>query len=121
MPYPADGPGANHSGPYDPTCDGSASQNGNGNGNAYGKPCAGCVGNADAKNPKGQMPNGNDANNGYECDGNNGIGQTNPAHTGCMAFQVDLVMGPVLQQLGPQGSPDTYSTQGRLLEAVHGS
>jgi LPXTG-motif cell wall-anchored protein len=41
------------------------------------------VGKADNKNPKGQMPNGSDHNNGYECDGNNGIGKTNPAHTGC--------------------------------------
>src|SRR5262245_16527221 len=63
--------------------DGSPSGNGNGNGNATGQPCAGCVGNADNKNPQGQFPDGSDANNGYECDGNNGIGQTNPAHTGC--------------------------------------
>ena len=57
--------------------------NGNGGGKATGKPCAGCVGKADNKNPKGQMPGGSDHNNGYECDGNNGIGKTNPAHTGC--------------------------------------
>jgi hypothetical protein len=54
-----------------------------GNGNATNQPCAGCVGNADAKNPPGQAPDGSDANNGYECDGNQGIGQTNPAHSGC--------------------------------------
>ena len=77
------GHGANHSGPYDNTCDGSPSGNGNGNGNATGKPCAGCVGNADDKNPKGQYPNGTDRNAGYECDRNHGIGRTNPAHTGC--------------------------------------
>src|SRR3954470_12010045 len=70
-------------GPYCSTRDGSPSGNGNGGGNATGKPCAGCVGNADNKNPQGQMPNGSDHNNGYECDGNNGIGKTNPAHTGC--------------------------------------
>ena len=70
-------------GPYCSTRDGSPSGNGNGNGNAHGKPCAGCVGKADNKNPHGQMPNGSDHNNGYECDGNNGIGKTNPAHTGC--------------------------------------
>jgi hypothetical protein len=70
-------------GPYCSTRDGSASGNGNGNGKATGKPCAGCVGKADNKNPKGQNPNGTDHNNGYECDGNHGIGQTNPAHTGC--------------------------------------
>jgi hypothetical protein len=71
------------SGPYCSTRDGSPSGNGNGGGYATGKPCAGCVGKADNKNPKGQMPNGSDPNNGYECDGNNGIGKTNPAHTGC--------------------------------------
>jgi hypothetical protein len=69
--------------PYDSTCDGSASQNGNGGGNANGKPCAGCVGAADNKNPKGQFPDGSDHNNGYECDGNNGIGKGNPAHSAC--------------------------------------
>jgi hypothetical protein len=58
--------------------------NGNGDGAATGKPCAGCVGAADNKNPPGQFPDGSDANNGYECDGNSGIGKTNPAHTGCM-------------------------------------
>ena len=77
------GHGANHSGPYDNTCDGSPSGNGNGTGQATGKPCAGCVGNADDKNPKGQYPNGSDHNKGYECDENHGIGRTNPAHTGC--------------------------------------
>ena len=73
--------------------DGSASLNGNGNGNATGKPCAGCVGRADNKNPPGQgqeyptIVDGRliqpDTNQGYECDGNNGIGKTNPAHTLC--------------------------------------
>jgi hypothetical protein len=77
------GHGANHSGAYDNTCDGSPSGNGNGNGKATGKPCAGCVGNADDKNPKGQYPNGSDHNAGYECDRNHGIGRSNPAHTGC--------------------------------------
>src|SRR4051795_11708833 len=70
-------------GPYCSTRDGSASGNGNGGGLATGKPCAGCVGKADNKNPKGQMPNGSDLNAGYECDRNHGIGRTNPAHTGC--------------------------------------
>jgi hypothetical protein len=77
------GHGANLHGPYDSTRDGSPSGNGNGNGNAVGKPCAGCVGKADNKNPHGQMPNGSDPNAGYECDRNHGIGRTNPAHTGC--------------------------------------
>jgi len=49
-----------------------------------GKPCAGCVGKADNKNPQGQRPNGSDHNAGYECDRNHGIGRTNPAHTGCI-------------------------------------
>lgn len=78
--------GANNGGDcgaYCSTRDGSPSENGNGDGNANGKPCAGCVGNADNKNPPGQQPDGSDGNNGYECDGNNGIGKTNPAHTGC--------------------------------------
>ena len=57
--------------------------NGKGDGAAVGQPCAGCVGKADNKNPKGQFPNGSDNNAGYECDRNQGIGQTNPAHTGC--------------------------------------
>ncbi len=57
--------------------------NGQGKGKAVGKPCAGCVGKADNKNPHGQMPGPSDQNAGYECDRNNGIGKTNPAHTGC--------------------------------------
>ncbi len=32
---------------------------------------------------KGQAPDGGDANAGYECDRNQGIGKMNPAHTGC--------------------------------------
>ena len=79
------GRGANQSGAYDSTCDGSAAQNGNGRGNANGRPCAGCVGNADDKNPPGQAPDGSDSNAGYECDTNNGVGKTNPAHTGCQS------------------------------------
>ncbi len=89
------GNGANGGGDnYNDTCAGGVepSQNGAGDGEATGKPCAGCVGNADDKNPPGQFPSGpGDANNGYECDqkgrstneGNNGIGFGNPAHTGC--------------------------------------
>ena len=120
VPYAPGGNGANQPGPYDPTCDGSPSLNGNGNGKATGKPCAGCVGNADAKNPPGQMPNGNDPNAGYECDRNNGVGKTNPAHTGCTFLQVDFVYGPVLTTLGQAGGPDTYSGQHRLISAVNG-
>ena len=79
------GPGANNqtNNPYGSTRNGSPSLNGNGKGNATGKPCAGCVGRADNKNPKGQAPGGSDNNAGYECDRNHGIGRSNPAHTGC--------------------------------------
>lgn len=89
---PTNEPGAG--GNYENTCDDGPSQNGAGDGEATGKPCAGCVGNADDKNPKGQDPSGPvDHNNGYECDqkgrsvdeGNNGVGYGNPAHTGCTA------------------------------------
>lgn len=77
------GHGANTHGPYDSTRDGSPAMNGNGGGKGVGKPCAGCVGKADNKNPPGQMPGGSDGNAGYECDRNNGIGKGNPAHTSC--------------------------------------
>ncbi|HET7355767.1 MAG TPA: LPXTG cell wall anchor domain-containing protein [Nocardioidaceae bacterium] len=73
-------------GAYCSTRNGDPSGNGKGDdkgANASGKPCAGCVGKADNKNPPGQFQNGNDHNAGYECDRNQGIGQTNPAHTGC--------------------------------------
>lgn len=78
--------GANNGGncgAYCSTRHGAPSLNGNGNGKATGKPCAGCVGRADNKNPPGQQPNGSDHNAGYECDRNHGVGRTNPAHTGC--------------------------------------
>jgi hypothetical protein len=78
------GLGANQTGPYDSTRNGAPSLNGNGNGQATGRPCAGCVGKADNKNPPGQFPNGGDPNAGYECDRNHGIGRTNPAHTSCV-------------------------------------
>lgn len=67
--------------PYDSTCDGSPALNG---GKVHKNHCAGCVGAADNMNPSGQMPDGSDHNNGYECDGNNGVGKTNPAHSGCL-------------------------------------
>jgi hypothetical protein len=80
----ANGTGANVPGPYDSTRTGLPSGNGNGNGQATGKPCAGCVGKADNKNPPGQLPGPSDKNAGYECDTNHGIARTNPAHTGCV-------------------------------------
>ena len=83
--------GANENpGPYDNTCDGRISQNGQGSdANGAGTPCAGCVGNADDKNPPGQVREFTGAkpnDMGYECDGNQGVGahygNGNPAHTG---------------------------------------
>jgi hypothetical protein len=70
-------------GPYCGTDRDQPSMNGNGNGAATGKPCAGCVGKADNKNPKGQLPDASDHNAGYECDTNHGIARGNPAHTAC--------------------------------------
>ena len=70
-------------GPYTGDPDGSPSGNGNGGG-GDDRPCAGCVGNADDKNPPGQLPGpDDDGDNGYECDSNSGGGKTNPAHSGC--------------------------------------
>ena len=99
------GNGANTNGPdndYAHNC-GADSDNGNGGGKATGRPCAGCVGNADDKNPPGQFRNGNDKNHGYECDakgkpngGNNGVGKGNPAHTPCK---------PTTTQTCPDGTP----------------
>jgi len=69
---------------YDSTCEGSASKAGEGGGSAKGRPCAGCVGNADYKEPRGQLDDGDhDGDAGYECDGNNGVARSNPAHTSC--------------------------------------
>ena len=96
------GTGANGGGEnYNDTCasypdpNNTGADNGAGGGAATGKPCEGCVGNADDKNPPGQFSSGPvDENNGYECDekgrsaneGNNGVGFGNPAHTGCQPF-----------------------------------
>src|SRR5436305_8978011 len=93
-------------GPYCSTRHGAASGNGNGNGRAVGKPCAGCVGKADNKNPHGQMPNGSDHNAGYECDRNHGIGRTNPAHTGCKTTTETCVTNPNLPGCTHNGGGD---------------
>ena len=93
-----------NNGPYCSTRDGTPSLNGNGNGNAYGKPCAGCVGRADNKNPQGQKPGGNDHNAGYECDSNKGIGKTNPAHTGCTT-PTSIVCPPGTDHAGQNVTP----------------
>ena len=74
--------GTGDCGSYCSTTDGTPSGNGNGNGGGN-QPCAGCVGNADNENPSGQHHDGNDHNNGYECDGNNGVAKGNPAHSVC--------------------------------------
>ena len=103
--------------PYASTCDGRPSDNGGGGGGGGGRPCQGCVGNADDHNPPGQYRDGRDPNNGYECDGNNGIARGNPAHTGCTTppppppptcpdgspMPADGVCGN--QELCPDGSP----------------
>ena len=65
--------------------------------NGAGPPCNGCVGNADDKDPPGQEADGSDANAGYECDRNPGIGDGNPAHSACPNFQIDLAYRPALQ------------------------
>lgn len=57
------------------------SGNGQGKGEATGKPYQAHRGKADNKNPPGQV--GNTRDNGYECDGNQGIAKGNPAHTSC--------------------------------------
>ncbi|HUP85440.1 MAG TPA: hypothetical protein VM143_07215 [Acidimicrobiales bacterium] len=112
------GHGANTSGAYDNTCDGSPSLNGGGGGDAGGKPCAGCVGNADDKNPPGQYPDGpTDHNNGYECDqkgrseneGNNGVGFGNPAHTGCTPQDTS----------GEQPEPSACPAEGTAAMTAH--
>lgn len=83
--------GANGDCADDPTADSGyfcgtlrnvASGNGQGNGEATGKPWQAHKGKADNKNPPGQAQNDN--NNGYECDGNQGIAKGNPAHTSCL-------------------------------------
>jgi hypothetical protein len=104
------GNGANVHGAYDSTRDGSPSMNGNGNGNATGKPCAGCVGAADNKNPPGQLPNGTDLNAGYECDTNHGIGRTNPAHTGCQAVQPTPPVPETPPEVTPPAPPKVPPT-----------
>jgi len=103
-------------GPYCSTRDGSPSGNGNGGGKATGKPCAGCVGKADNKNPKGQLPGGSDHNAGYECDRNHGIGRSNPAHTGCTTPSSTAVTCPSGQVMlaGTCTAPDTSSGTGVL-------
>lgn len=119
------GHGANTSGPYTSTRNGSPSGNGSGSGLATGEPCAGCVGKADNKNPNGQMPNASDPNAGYECDRNHGIAQTNPAHTGCATTPqvqvggIQVVREQVVGQ--PVSVPGQQVAASRLTAASLGS
>ena len=111
-------------GPYCSTRDGSASGNGNGNGAAVGKPCAGCVGKADNKNPPGQYPDGSDANAGYECDRNHGIGRTNPAHTGCTAPTTggsDCTTNPTAPECTPGETKCVPTTANNFCSTVLGT
>ena len=82
MVAPAQAAGANDPCPGHAYCPSGVGQP-SGTGNATNQPAAGTVGNADAKNPPGQAPDGSDSNKGYECDENQGVGKTNPAHSGC--------------------------------------
>jgi hypothetical protein len=92
MASPAQAAGATGGCPGGAYCATPTQTSGNGYGNAAahanenGLPDAGTVGNADNMNPPGQAPNGTDSNAGYECDTNGGVGQTNPAHTGCSPY-----------------------------------
>lgn len=121
------GNGANTDGSgneYHNTCPAGPSQNGNGGGDATGRPCMGCVGQADDKNPPGQANNGGDANSGYECDvkgnpngGNNGIGKGNPAHTGCVPQQPPPPDNPPPGN-PPPGNPPPGNPPGQVLSSV---
>ena len=102
------GHGANQGSMYDNTCEVEHEPgNGSETGQAKGQPCAGCVGNADDKNPPGQSkvgPGGADHNAGYECDRNQGVGKENPAHTGCQPTTSET---PTTQ---PESKNETKST-----------
>ncbi len=63
--------GGNSQGKKSDTPAGASQPSGNDNSDkTNGKPCDGCVGNADDKNPKGQSPG--DKNKGHECDDKRG-------------------------------------------------
>jgi hypothetical protein len=69
------------------------------------------VGKADNKNPQGQYPNGSDHNNGYECDGNHGIGKTNPAHTGCTSPATSSPSSPPTSSSSPPNTSASAAGQ----------
>lgn len=95
VPDDASGNGANTSGVYDATGVQGPGP-GLGEGNAVGRPDDGAVGNADNKNPPGQLPGPEDANVGYECEAgpNHGVGLGNPAHTTCGSTEPTPVLTP---------------------------
>jgi hypothetical protein len=73
--------GANQEGPYTSVGTPSAPSE---NGQGKAPHLAGSKGNADDRNPPGQVKKFVESpDNGYECDGNNGIAKGNPAHSGC--------------------------------------
>ena len=122
------GGGANGDcGAYCSTRDGSPSKNGDpkgtGGGKATGKPCAGCVGKADNKNPPGQYKDGSDHNAGYECDRNQGIGKTNPAHTGCTTSSDTAECQPKPGQnadcTNPPGTPGCQPKPGQNADCTN--
>ena len=95
-----------------------------GNGNATNQPCAGCVGNADDKNPPGQANDGSDHNNGYECDGNQGVGKTNPAHSGCQSTTTTVPQTTTTTEFVPctgDGCPTTTTTEPSTTTTVPGT
>ena len=77
---PAMADGANDPCPGHAYCGIEGTPSNNGNGVGPDKE-AGSEGKADDKFPPGQSPDGSDHNNGYECDGNSGVGRGNPAHS----------------------------------------
>ncbi|MGH2811172.1 MAG: hypothetical protein ACRDI1_00470 [Actinomycetota bacterium] len=115
------GKGANQGEVYDNTCPNGDSQNGEGGGKAVGIPCAGCVGQADDKNPPGQMPSADeDGNNGYECDENNGIAKTNPAHTGCQPPEPTIEPTDLSATVKPECDP-AGTEPGAIVVSVAGA
>jgi hypothetical protein len=115
------GKGANKGDAYENTCPNGDSQNGEGGGEGGGKPCAGCVGQADDKNPPGQMPSADeDGNNGYECDHNNGVAKTNPAHTGCQPPEPTIEPTDLSATVKPECDP-AGTEPGAIVVTVSGA
>jgi hypothetical protein len=107
-----DGGANSTSGPYDPdpadpgaSGVGQPSGNGKSTDNNGNRPCAGCVGKADYKNPPGQLPDGSDHNKGYECDENEGVGKMNPAHSGCALGGAPSPTSPPTTTVTPPAVP----------------